>query len=140
MRGLSRCQRRLRHTGAAGRPTGGRLQTAAALRAAAWAAGRPIGGSVVRGFSTGGCVLAHPSTRKHGLPGEDAYFAHDGGTVVVIGVADGTSVAGASAPPLPLAAACRYGVPPRSPCCCASTNCMADSAARVQMAACTRIG
>ncbi len=40
-------------------------------------------------------MLAHPSKRKHGLPGEDAYFVHDEGAVVVIGVADGTSVAGA---------------------------------------------
>lgn len=42
-------------------------------------------------------MLAHPSKRKHGMPGEDAYFVHDGGSIVVIGVADGTSVAGACA-------------------------------------------
>ncbi len=40
-------------------------------------------------------MLAHPSKRKHGLCGEDAYFVHDAGGIVVIGVADGTSVAGA---------------------------------------------
>eukprot|EP01043_Picozoa_sp_COSAG02_P074894 COSAG02_NODE_15196_length_1194_cov_1.872146_2_plen_64_part_00 len=39
-------------------------------------------------------MLAHPSKRKHGLRGEDAYFVHDAGGIVVIGVADGTSVAG----------------------------------------------
>ena len=48
----------------------------------------------LRNFSTGSHMLAHPSKRKHGLPGEDAYFVHDDGAVVVIGVADGTSVAG----------------------------------------------
>ena len=50
----------------------------------------------LRNFSTGSYMMAHPSKRKHGLPGEDAYFVHDAGNVVVIGVADGTSVAGAN--------------------------------------------
>ena len=51
--------------------------------------------ALFRSFSTGTCMLAHPSKRKHGMPGEDAFFVHDGGSIVVIGVADGTSVAGA---------------------------------------------
>lgn len=60
-------------------------------------------------------MLAHPSKRKHGLPGEDAYFVHDGGSVVVIGVADGTSVAGARARAptlLPQSCRLRCSVPP----------------------------
>ena len=70
-----------------------RCQTRSA-QVAWWAALGASPASGPRNFSTGSHMLAHPSKRKHGLPGEDAYFVHDGGGVVVIGVADGTSVAG----------------------------------------------
>jgi hypothetical protein len=66
--------------------------------------------SSLRNFSTGSHMLAHPSKRKHGLPGEDAYFIHDAGGVVVIGVADGTSVAGARLLPLQLRSPSRFCV------------------------------
>ena len=106
MRRLSRCShaaKMSRHR----QPRG--LQAAAAMPGAV--AGLRAGST--RGVSSGGCLLAHPSKRKHDLPGEDAYFVHDGDGVVVVGVADGTSVAGTSgtsAPPPRLPATRKCGL------------------------------